>query len=119
MNKVSINQPSGIHVIAFKIFYAQNKIVVGKGSPAELKEAWDNAPNDYVQLVMLYYNETDRDNRPMRYNFQGSDFYAFDGESFSGSNDSRELSGSIKNGKWISDEAFESIRDKALDDYIV
>lgn len=110
------NRPNQ-YAIAFKIFYSDGTFVLGKGSLKELKKTWDKAPNDYVQFVMIYENQSDGVGRQTRFNFQGSDFYFFDGEVFGATNDSRLCVGAIKNGKWLPDEDFVRIRDMAMKDH--
>ena len=111
--------PKNVSIVGVKIFYGDHKIACCRGSLKEIYTQWNKAYNDNVQIVMIYYNKTDAQGRPLRHNFQGSDFYSFDGQVFNSSNDSRELNGSIKNGKWVSDDQFTKVRDIALTEYSI
>ena len=110
----------GVYPVAFKIFYSDKdwSVCMGKGNSQELLEAWEKAPNDYVNTVLVYENTLDALGRNTRYILEGGDFYSFDGKTFYKSfNDSRVCIGTVKNGKWAPDEVYLAIHRKAFNDF--
>ena len=105
----------GFYPIAFRIFYTDGFIYEFKGNLKELKDAWDQALNTGVQLIVVYIDDIDATGNYLRQFIQGYDYYSFDGEYFYGSNDSRGTPGTILYGEWTTDEEFEQIRQDALD----
>ena len=104
-----------VYPIGFKIFYGDNTVYSAKGVSEELKTAWDEAPNQDVQIVVLYENTIDAQGRHTRVLYSGVDYYIFDGGTFTFTNDIHN--GTVLYGKWGDDEDFQAIRDIALTDY--
>lgn len=105
---------AGITVRLWRIWY-------GDGSTFDSKAGlWEIAPNDNVQVVMLYENWNDSMGRPRRFMMDGSDYYFKDGDTFGQSfDDETKTRGSVKFGKWLTDEAYETIRLRAFEDYTI
>jgi len=79
---------------------------------------WEEAPDQDVQVVILYYPRKDRLGRPTRSLMSGADYYFRTSHGFSKSFDDFSLViGVVKFGKWTTDENFESILEKAINDY--
>ena len=99
-------------VIGWRIYY-------GDGTTFDDRTGrWEDAPDHNVQVVMLYEQRRDSRGRCYRFVMSGSDYYYKDSESFGFSFDDRaQATGSVKFGKYISDEAFESIRLLAMEDF--
>lgn len=97
------------------------RIYYGDGSTFDSKAGlWEVAPSENVQVVTLFETTRDRQGRPTRYIMNGSDYYFKDGEIFGHSfDDITKARGSIKFGKYLTDEAFELIRRFAVEDYSV
>lgn len=103
---------AGVTVRLWRIWY-------GDGSTFDSKAGlWEAAPSENVQVVMLYENRNDRQGRPCRFVMSGKDYYFKDGDLFGVSfDDESKTRGIVKRGKWMTDEAFETIRVRAFEDF--
>jgi len=100
-----------LDVIAWKIWY-------GDGSGVSSKDvAWEEAPDQDVQIVMLYYRRLDGMGRHCRRVMSGADYYWKDGEEFDETNDWGEVRGSVKYGKWTDEANYNRLREITLHDY--
>lgn len=106
---------SDIYPIGFKIFYGDNSTYSGKGTSIQLKELWDLAINQDIQVIILYENILDGLGRHTRMIYSGIDYYIFDGTRFIFSNTIHE--GTVLYGKWDDYTDFMNIFYKAMDDY--
>ena len=115
-----IYDPSGQREGAGTIL-RQWRIYYGDGTTFDSNDgSWEGAPSENVQLVILYEGENDNTipPRPRRFIFSGDDYYFKDGEIFGSSfDDITKVRGSIKFGKFLSDDDFSRIRLKAEVDF--
>jgi len=104
-----------VYPIGFKIYYSDYSVYTGKGNKEDLKHAWNLAPDQDVQIVILYQNTKDGMGRNTRMVYSGVDYYIFDGDMFVFSNE--EHSGTILYGVWMEDRDFRELFNNAWSDY--
>ena len=102
----------GVTVRLWRIWY-------GNGTTFDSNDGtWEEAPSDNVQVVILYEDWNDLQGRPRRFVMSGSDYYFKDEDLFGHSfDDETKTRGTVKRGKWLTDEAYEAIRLKAMEEY--
>lgn len=89
---------------AFAIYYS-NRVEYGY-----TYEDWKNLPNHDVQLVLFFFMNGKRTH------ISGSDYYGLTEEGKrTFSNDTREIEGHMKYGKWTTDENIKRISDEATE----
>jgi len=105
-------------VIGWKVWYGDESVVTSRES------SWEQAPDQDVQVVMLYFDWKDSQGRPRRQIFSGCDYYFCDGNWTVPSNwadsftDFSVVKGICKYGKWMkTEEEYEVVRQKAFNDY--
>ena len=98
----------------YGIFYGDGYAFFGRTI-----EDWKNAPKENVQIILLYLSKVDIETGfPLRESFCGLDYYSFDGEVFTASNDTRTLSSDcILYGRWMATEDWIRLTEKAMEDY--
>lgn len=103
-----------LKVIGWKIWY-------GDGTTfSSLQGTWKKAPDQDVQILMIYYDKKDLQNRSTRKVFSGDNFYFSDDVIFNSSfEDESKVIGIVKYGKWMDGKGFEKIRLTAMDDYTI
>ena len=101
-------------ITAFKIWY-------GDGSSFTSNNGlWNEAPNDNVQVVMIYYKFRDALGRFTRLYSSGCDYYALDKETgrfTSDFDDITKVSGHVLYGKYMNYQDLGVLEKKAFDDY--
>jgi len=98
------------NVLGFGVFYGDGSSFFG-----QTLEDWQNAPKESVQLILLYYDEDDGLGNHTRCSISGWDYYAFDGEMFTASNDTRNLcSDYILYGRWMDTDKWKQVVQSAL-----
>lgn len=97
----------------WKLFYGDGRTFSSNDG------TWDEAPDQNVQLVMVYEMKTSAMGRPTRRIYSGCDYYFKDGDEFGQSfDDIKNTRGVVKNGKWMPTEAeFDAIMNIAMKDY--
>lgn len=97
-------------VLGFGIFYGDGSSFFG-----QTLEDWQRSPKENVQLILLYYDEDDGLGNHTRCSICGWDYYAFDGDTFMASNDTRNLcSDYILYGRWMDTDKWKQIMQSAL-----
>ena len=82
--------------------------------------SWDEAPDDDVQVVMIYFEGLDGMGRPTRLYSSGCDVYGLDQEAGTFSShfdDPSKVTGVIKHGKYTNWQKLLLIEKMAFDDY--
>ena len=100
-------------VKAWKIWYSDSTFDSIQGK-------WEEAPEQDIQVVVFYFDEKDGLGRYMRRYMAGNDYYAFvpETEEITQSfDDISKVNGSIKYGKWTTDENIDRISKEAAIDY--
>jgi len=105
-------------VIGWKVWYGDGFVFTSKD------DIWEKAPDQNVQVVMIYFDWKDSQGKLRKQMFCGSDYYFCDGDWTVPSNwadsftDFSVVRGVCKYGKWMkTEEEYEVIRQKALNDY--
>ena len=113
MSDIFISSLQTIDWRGWKLFYGNSKTFSSNNG------TWENAPDQDVQILMVYEKKTDKQGRPTRIVFSGCDFYFKDGNSFGQSfDDISKVRGVVKHGKWMNTEAeFDDIMAVAMEDY--
>ena len=104
-----------IKIIGWKLWY-------GNGTTfSSLQGSWEKAPDQDVQVLMIYYDKKDGMGRSCRRVFSGSDYYFKDGDNFGESFDDINLvKGVVKYGKYMkTEEEFLVIQKIAMEDYSI
>lgn len=104
-----------LRVIGWKIWY-------GNGTTFSSRQGtWERAPDQDVQVVMVYYDKKDGQGRSCRTVFCGDDKYWKNREDEFGTSfeDIIKEGDIVKHGKWTNDEGFERTRLKAMKDYSI
>lgn len=114
MFKVNDYKERSIHseprVKGFGIFYGDFSVYWGVNL-----DDWKEAPKENVQVILLYLDKNDIDGTLYRESICGVDYYAFDGETFTASNDTRTLcSDYILYGKWTDWDNWKAVNDNAI-----
>lgn len=91
-------------ITGFCLIYGQKDVFSGR-----TKEDWDRAPKENVQLLLLYLDEATHMGVPYRIAVKAYDYYAFDGERYTASHDTRLISGDIKYGWWMPVEEWKNL----------
>lgn len=115
-------------VAGFKIYYGTGQIVSSKGA-ANMLDAWKNASNKNVCIVVVYYAETYQiwhDNHWDTENYKkllsSADYYAFDGGTFysydAGNVPPNLPTGTVKQGGLVSDGRYDTIFNSSLNDCV-
>lgn len=82
--------------------------------------SWHDAPGDGVQVVMLYFEDTDALGRPTRLYSSGCDSYAFDeatGQFESAFNHKEGMPGEVKTGTFMDYKLLLEMENEAFQDY--
>lgn len=98
------------------------KFFYGDGSTFSSNDGtMKEAPDQDVQVFMVYEKKTDGQNRPTRIVFSGCDYYFKDGNKFGQSfDDVSKVRGVVKHGRWMKTEAkFNKIMAVAMKDYSI
>lgn len=113
MSHIFISSLQTIDWRGWKLFYGNGKTFSSNDG------TWADAPDQDVQVLLVYEKKIDRQNRPTRIAFSGCDFYFKDGDSFGQSfDDVSKVRGVVKRGKWASTEVeFDKIMAVAMEDY--
>lgn len=104
-----------IKVIGWKIWY-------GDGTTfSSLQVPWEKAPDQNVQVVMVYYDKKDGQGRSCRIVFCGDDLYwKNDKDEFGTSfEDTVKVGDVVKFGKKMDSKDYELMRMKAMEDYSI
>jgi len=97
----------------------QWKIYYSDGSTFSSNDGtWGEAPDQDVQIVILYYPRKDGMGRPTRTLVSGVDYYFKSENGFGWSfDDFSQVIGTVKFGKWTDDINFKNIQKIAIKDY--
>lgn len=101
-------------IAGFKIWYGDNTTYTSKDG------AWENAPSDNVQVVMIYFKAKDAMGRFTRLYSSGCDYYALDnqtGKFTSAFDDITKVSGHVLYGKFMNYQDLSVLEKVAFDDY--
>ncbi len=84
-------------IVAFKIWYSDSEV------EGHSYDDWVNAPDDDVQVVMLYFEQRDAQGRPTRLYSSGCDNYGLtkDMQFSSSLDDPSKVAGHTKSGKYM------------------
>src|SRR3989338_1805181 len=63
---------------AFKIWYSDKTFDSTQAVAKDVFGAWQEAPDQDIQVVVFYFEENDGSGRPMRRIMKGQDYYAMD-----------------------------------------
>lgn len=104
---------------AFKIWYSDKTFDSTQAESKDVFGAWKEAPDEDVQVVVLYFDENDALGRPTRRYMRGQDYYAMDdsenlSESF---DDITKVKGVVKYGKYTTEEKITKIEAESFNDY--
>ena len=101
-------------VVGYGVFYGNGESFFGS-----TLEEWKRAPKENVQLIVLYYKETDEEGNNYRHSICSWDYYAFDGENFIASDDTRNLGcDDILYGKWMKTADWRRVVEDALEKHV-
>lgn len=110
-----VRQPN-LEVLCWKIWYTKGTFTCKQGS-------WDKAPNDAVQVVVVYYQQTYRTfsdgewkEEHYRHLCSGEDYYYLDGCGSADEAAAYKGKYSVKKGRWTSDKNFQRIYNRAQRD---
>lgn len=101
-----------VYPVAFRIYYGDDTTYTGVGTQSELRQLWKLAPDQNVQVVVLYENTLDAHGNNTKMLYSGVDYFMFDGERFIF--DNVLYDGHVLFGLWDSNRHFALVRDRAL-----
>lgn len=112
MSTEQTRQLDNQEIAGFKIWYSDKTYSSNDG-------IWNDAPEDNVQVVMIYFKKRDALNRHTRLYSSGCDYYALnkDGRFTSHFEDISKVDGHVLYGKYMNWEELAKLEQKAFDDY--
>ena len=109
------------HPIGFKIYYGDGTVISRFGTVKEMLRTLKNAPNENLQIIMIFEQTFDDLGRPTRVMLSGKDYYYYDSnlQVFAATNllEDIAVNDKVYYGLWMADEDYAVLRDIALEDY--
>ena len=104
---------------AFKIWYSDKTFDSTQAVAKDIFGAWKESPEDDVQVVVFYFEETDGMGRPTRRMMSADDYYSMDDQEnlYQSFDDITKVKGAVKLGKFTTMENLVRIEKEAVDDY--
>jgi len=122
MNMAIYYETKGVaHPIGFKIYYGDGTIISKFGTVKQMLQTLKGAPDQNMQIIMIFEQTFDELGRPTRVMICGKDYYYYDSnlQVFAATNDLADIAVNDKvyYGLWMTDEDYATLVSVAIEDY--